>query len=128
VAAGGPVVTVEGVKRLARTLREFGVGLDDLKDANAAASAMVAREGASRAPRRSGALAASVRGSRQAARAVVAVGGARVPYAGPIHWGWPARGIPRRPFVLEAAEATQASWLAEYEAEIERIASSIEGA
>jgi phage gpG-like protein len=127
-ARGGPVVTVQGVRRLARTLRDFGVGLDDLKDANASASALVARESAARAPHKSGALAKSVRGSRQAARAVVAAGGARVPYAGPIHWGWPARGIPARPFMLDAAQATQDTWLADYEAEIEKLARTVEGA
>jgi hypothetical protein len=125
----GPAVTVEGIRQLARTLREFGVGLDDLKDANASASATVAREGAARAPRRSGDLADSVRGSRQANRAVVAVGSAKkVPYAGPIHWGWPKRGIIRNPFVLDAAGATQDDWLGDYEREIQRLAERVEGA
>jgi hypothetical protein len=123
----GPVVRVEGVRQLARTLRRFGDGIEDLKDANADVSAMVAREAAARAPRDSGKLAGSVRGSRQAARAVVAVGGAKVPYAGPIHWGWPKRGIPRRPFVLEAATATQERWLAAYENEIQRLGDKVEG-
>jgi hypothetical protein len=123
----GPVVTVDGARRLVRTLREFGEGLDDLKDANAAVSALVAKAASDRAPRRSGALAASVRGSRQAAKAVVRVGSAKVPYAGPIHWGWPKRGIPRRPFVLDAAAATQAEWLGEYTDNIQRLADKVEG-
>jgi phage gpG-like protein len=127
-APGGPVVTVEGARQLSRSLRQFGEGLDDLKDANEAVSALVAREASARAPHRSGALAGSVRGSRQANRALVRVGSAKVPYAGPIHWGWPKRGIPARPFVIEAATATQSDWLADYVANIQRLADKVEGA
>ena len=122
-----PTVVVHGARELARTLKEFGDGLDDLKDANQAVSAMVAREAASRAPRRTGRLAGSVRGSRQQAKAVVMVGSAKVPYAGPIHWGWPKRGIPRRPFVVDAAAATQSAWLGEYEQNIQRLADKVRG-
>lgn len=124
----GPVVRVDGARRLARTLREFGEGLDDLKDANAAVSALIADRSKAAAPRRSGALADSIRGSRQAARAVVAVGGAKVPYAGPIHWGWPVRGIAANRFVWDTAQATQDEWLGTYERDIQRLADQVEGA
>lgn len=122
-----PVVRVQGLARFKRTLRDFEDGVEDLKDANAAAAALVAAEAQARAPRRSGALAGSVRGNRAAGKAVVAAGKAKVPYAGPIHWGWPARGIPARPFITQAATATQQRWLSEYEANVQALADKVEG-
>lgn len=113
-------VTVEGFPALRRQLRAFVGDVEDLKAANAAVAAYVATAAAARAPKRSGRLAGSVRGNRAVGRAQVKGGGARVPYAGPIHWGWPARGITARPFVSEAAQATEPTWLPLYEAAIRR--------
>ncbi len=118
-------VRVEGRAELARALRQMTGDLSDLKDANAAVADLVAQAASSRAPRRSGALAASVRGNRAAGRATVTVGGARIPYAGPIHYGWPARGIEPRPFVDDAASATEAAWTALYEQAVDRIVDAV---
>lgn len=52
------------------------------------------------APRRSGRLAKSVRALATAKRAQLAVGtNVRVPYAGPINFGWPARNIKPQEFI-----------------------------
>jgi hypothetical protein len=122
-----PNVQIDGLPRLRRALREAGAGLDDLKDANAAAGALVAGAAAARAPRRSGRLAASIRSNRAAGRASVLAGGAAVPYAGPIHWGWEARGIEAQPFATEAAAATEPTWLAIYEHDIQRVLDTVNG-
>jgi hypothetical protein len=45
-----------------------------------------------------------------------------VPYAGPIHWGWPSRGIAAQPFVSDAAVRTETVWLPIYAAELQRLA------
>lgn len=104
--------------RVRRQLRALGDDLGDLKAANAAASALVAQAAAARAPRRSGRLAGSLRGNRAVGRAQVRAGGAAVPYAGPIHWGWEARGITAQPFVTEAAQDTESVWLLAYEKDL----------
>jgi hypothetical protein len=122
-----PIVKVDGLPRLRRALREAGESMADLKQANAATAALVASTAAARAPRRSGRLAASVRGNRAAGKASVLAGGAAVPYAGPIHWGWPARGIAAQPFASEAATSTESSWLPLYAAELQRIADKAGG-
>ncbi len=59
------------------------------------------------APRRSGRLAGSIRalGSQTSGR--VAVGKKSVPYAGVIHYGWPARNIAAQPFLEEALARRQ---------------------
>lgn len=122
------VVSVVGLARLRRDLRRAGEGLDELKAANAAAAAIVAAAAEARAPRGpTGRLAASVRGNKSASRASVSAGRASVPYAGPIHYGWPARGIEANPFVTDAAQATESLWLPAYEQDVERVAGSLDG-
>lgn len=121
------VVKIDGLPRLRSALRRAGVEVADLKAANAAAAAYVASAAAPRAPRRTGRLAASVRGNRAVGKATVSAGGAATPYAGPIHWGWPARGIEPQPFIAEAAQATESTWVALYQADIERLVDSIGG-
>lgn len=118
-------VEVHGLRQLRRELRKLGDDLGDLKDANAAVSRIVAAEAARRAPKRSGRLAAGVRGSRAVSRAVVRAGGAAVPYAGPIHWGWPAHNIDAQPFAADAATATEHVWLPVYETAVHRAADKV---
>lgn len=123
--AAAPIVRVEGARQLRRALSRAGDDLADLRDANAQAAAVASRAGAARAPRRSGTLAASVRPGATKTQAVIRAGGARVPYAGPIHWGWPARHIAPQPFLSEGAQATEPTWLGIYMAAIERIVARV---
>ena len=120
-------VRIDGLTGLRRKLREAGDDLADLKDANASVAQLVAAAAASRAPRSSGALAGSVRGNRAAGKATVNAGGARVPYAGPIHYGWPAHGIEPHPFVIDAAQGTEAQWLPIYQEAIDQAVDRVGG-
>ena len=54
------------------------------------------------APHRSGRLAGSIRALGSQTAGQVAVGKKAVPYAGVIHYGWPARNIAAQPFLEEA--------------------------
>lgn len=119
-------VRADGLRQLQRDLRELGDDLSDLKDANARVAELVSAEASRRAPKGpTGRLAASVRGNRAAGRATVQAGRASVPYAGPIHYGWPAHGIAAQPFVTDAAQALESEWTAEYldavEAELDKL-------
>ena len=125
-AAGS--VRVEGARELRRTLKRAGVSVEDLKDANAAAGAIVVAAARPTAPRRSGRLAGTIRASRAAASATVRAGGASVPYAGVIHWGWPAHHITAQPWLSEAATSTESAWLAAYEAGVGKLLDTIRGA
>lgn len=122
-----PLVTVDGLPQLRRQLRQLVGDASDLKEANAAAASIVANAAASRAPRRTGRLAASVRGNRAVSRATVSAGGAAVPYAGPIHWGWPAHHIAPQPFVVDAAQVTEPVWLAAYERDLAKAVDRVGG-
>jgi hypothetical protein len=126
--SAAPTVVVEGARELRATMKRAGADLDDLKDAHAEVAAYVASASSSAAPRASGRLAASVRGNRAQASAVVKAGGAAVPYAGPIHWGWPGHNIAAQPFMADTAARTEPHWTATYLAAIERIVGKIRGA
>jgi hypothetical protein len=122
-----PTVRVQGLDTLVRTLRKAGQNISELKDAHRAVGEIVAGAAADRAPRRSGALAGSVRATKRAAGARVLGGRASVPYAGPIHWGWPARGIGAQPFMSEAAQATEPQWTARYREDVQNALDKVRG-
>lgn len=123
-----PLVEVEGARQLRATLRRAGVDLQQLKDAHAEASRLVANAATARAPRRSGALAGTIRAAGTTTKGIVRAGYARLPYAGPIHWGWPAHHISAQPFLVDAAHDTETTWLAAYERATAAIINTIEGA
>lgn len=123
-----PNVRVEGLARLSRTLKQCAGDVQDLKDAHAKAGAIVADAAKAGAPRRSGALAGSVRAAKQARRARVMAGGARVPYAAVIHWGWPAHSIEANPFISEAAQQTQSRWYDAYVDDVKAALAKVKGA
>lgn len=98
-------VEVEGLKQVLRNLKRLGVDVADLKEASNRAGQVVADAARSLAPTKTGRLSNSVRAAKQQNAAVVRAGGARLPYAGVIHFGWPARGIAPKPFLFEAADS-----------------------
>jgi hypothetical protein len=126
--ANQPGVRVEGAAKLARTLRRAGHSLEDLKEANQDVAQFVVERADSRAPRRTGALAATARPARAAGRARVLAGRAGVPYAGPIHWGWEARGIQAQPWIHDTALDNQTQIESMYLDAIEHVLDAIEGA
>lgn len=91
----GMRVEVEGVSGLARALRKAGdeESRQFLLDANREAAKTVENAAAPLIPRRTGKLSASLRSTGTAKGGVVMLGKARVPYAGPLHFGWFKRGI-----------------------------------
>lgn len=120
-------VKVDGLRRLRSDLRKLGEDTQDLKAANAAVASLVAGAAAVRAPHKSGTLAGSGRGNRAVGKATVTFGGARVPYAGPVHWGWPSRHIAPQTFIPDAAQATEAVWLPMYLHDLEQALSPLQG-
>lgn len=97
---------VEGLKELQRDIRRLGDAelRRGLRSANRTAATLV--KDAADPPVRSGRLARTVGVVAGVRDAVVKAGTATtVPYAGPVHYGWPARGIPPNPFILRALGA-----------------------
>jgi len=96
-------IQVAGLKELRRDLGVMDKALPrEVSKANKAAAEIIAAEARSRAPRRSGRLATSIKAGTSGPRALVR---SRLPYANTIHWGRLTRGpVTGRPFISEAIE------------------------
>jgi len=107
LAAKGAVQVV-GVRELRQALRNLPPDFKvELKTLHAQAAKPVEREAARRAPSVTGRLRASIRSSGTQRSGVVRAGKKAVPYAGPIHFGWPARNIRPQPFLTDALRTEQ---------------------
>ena len=114
-------VQVQGLNETLRALKKLGDDMEDLKDANADISSTVARAASALAPRLTGNLASSIKGNRAAKRVQIKAGGARVPYAGVIEYGWQSRGIRPQPYLRKAAYENQSYVIDKYEENIKQV-------
>jgi hypothetical protein len=121
------VVQVEGAKQLRATMKRAGDDLADLTAVHGDIARLVASRGQANAPKRTGALAGSVRGSGTKTVATVRAGGARIPYAMVIHYGWPAHNISANPFLTSAAHDTEPIWTNKYVDAVNRILARVKG-
>lgn len=109
---------VDGLNQLVRDLQAVGVEVEDLKEAFSGIAREGAEVAAGFAPRLSGRLAGNIRGNRAKSKAVVTAGGASVPYAAPINYGWAAHNISASGFLQKTDEVMQPRALRELESAI----------
>ena len=103
--AGAGMVQVSGIRETRRKLRKLEEKelLREMRGDFKGIADMVAMYAANEAPVKSGALKRSTRGQANQTGAAVKSGTpTRVPYAGPIHWGWPLRGISKNQYIMRA--------------------------
>jgi hypothetical protein len=100
LAQGDVRLKVEGLSRTIRALSKAGADAQDMKDLMHSIGNLVVR--AAKVPVLTGRLSGTVRAGRGKTKAVVRAGGARTPYAGVVHYGWPARNIEPNEFLVEA--------------------------
>ena len=86
-------VHVEGLRDKVRALEAAGVEVEELKEVMGGIAAEAAEILAGFIPTDTGRLRGTVRPNKAKGSAVVTVGRASVPYAGPIIYGWPKRNI-----------------------------------
>lgn len=98
--SGDVRVRVEGLGRTLRALSQAGADAEDMKTVMHDIGTMIVR--GANSPVLTGRLGGSMRAGRAKSRAVVRAGGARIPYAGPIHFGWPAHNIRPNPFLTDS--------------------------
>ena len=105
MAIQAPTVEITGINTLRRALVKLDdQAKQDFVRAGKEAAELVAREARVTVPVRSGRLRDTIRGVGLQTGGVVRAGTARVPYAGPIHFGWGRRRIHPKPFLYEAAD------------------------
>lgn len=97
---------IEGLREALRDIRRLGDDArDDMKDTHRKAGEIVASVARGIAPVRTGRLASTIISAPTQRQGRVRVGrGQSIPYAGPIHFGWPARRITPQPFIYDALD------------------------
>lgn len=110
VVQGDVRLRVEGLGRTIRALSKSGADAQDMKDLMHSIGTLVVR--AANPPVLTGRLSTTLRAGRGKTKAVVRAGGARAPYAGVIHYGWPARNIAPNQFLTEALNRQRRNVLA----------------
>lgn len=121
---------VDGARELRASLKRAGHDVQDLKDAHLEVAELVARVAkplTPLGPEDGGHIRDDIRAAGTASAAIIRVGRARRPYAGPIHWGHKARGIDPQPWVYEAAKATSGRWTGLYTDAVQKIVDRVEG-
>ena len=130
-------VYVDGARELRRTLKKAGIDVrTDLKDAHRSAANTVLVRAMQVVPvapatmrsAKPGLLRDSLRPGATQTAAIVRAGKKRVPYAGPIHWGWRKRNIKPTLFLTKSAKETEPAWVNEYLKKFEDILDNIKGA
>lgn len=117
-------VEVEGGARLSATLARASAAVGHLERPNAAAGGVVVNAARGNAPHRTGRLASSLTARPSGTGTTV---GSTLPYAAPIHWGWPAHGIEPNPFAANAAQTTETRWVAEYARHVDSALAGVKG-
>lgn len=105
-------VKVEGLNKVRRDLKNLADDVDyraiEFLPVNKTIADTVARDAGNYVPFLTGTLAGTIRAAATKTSARVKAGGGRgsgrVEYAGPIHFGWPARFIKPQPFFYDAID------------------------
>lgn len=113
----GGKLEIGGLKELQRDLNQLAKdSRDDMKETHQKAGEIVATAAKPLAPARTGALSATIVSAPTKRQGRVRIGrGQSVPYAGPIHFGWPARRIKAQPFIYDALDGRRDEVLRAYE-------------
>jgi hypothetical protein len=127
--AKGSGVSVEGLGVTIKAMKELGASREVLTEPGYQASLILIAAARPLIPVKTGTLASTARPKRTQYGASVMAGGAKAPYANPIHWGWAVvstshrgslkpgtyRGIKPQPFFTDALGYTQDEILENYE-------------
>lgn len=97
-------VEVTGARELRLALKRMGADLKEMQRTNKAAAQPVADRARQIVPHLTGTLSASIRPTATQKEGAVLAGSRAVPYAGPIHFGWPSRNISPQPFLYNALD------------------------
>jgi hypothetical protein len=113
---------VTNLREINRLIKAVGVPKAEVKKAGIESAQVVVNEARSLVPVRSGKLRDSIRvGATASSKITIRAGGARVPYANPIHWGWYKRNIAPQPFFSKALGYTRDEIYNRYFEQLEKL-------
>jgi HK97 gp10 family phage protein len=127
VTGGKGKIVIEGADTLQRTLSAAGRDLADWASVNQAAAARLAQDAASRAPRRTGRLAGSIRATSDKRGGQVAAGGGGVAYAKVQEYGWAGHNIRAQPYMRPALTDGRGEIVQLYADRVDHIVASVKG-
>ncbi|CQD13979.1 putative phage protein [Corynebacterium striatum] len=131
----GSGIRVDGARELRRALKKAGIDLkDEIKAAHRGVADKVITRARTTVPiapasmttAKPGLLRDSLRSAGTQTAAIARAGKKRVPYAGPIQWGWHRRNIRPSLFLTRAAADTEPEWVKDYEERFDKIREEIE--
>lgn len=114
-------VQVTGAKEFRAALKRMNGDLRDMQRTNKAATQPVAETARDLVPRITGTLQGTIRATATQTKGMVLAGSRAVPYAGPIHFGWPRRNISPQPFIYDAADKRRDDVVAIYNGRVEEL-------
>lgn len=117
-------VRVHGLNKAIRALEKAGADSEDMRELMHEIGEVTARRARQLVPvGKTGRLRASIRAGRSKTKAVVRAGYERksMPYAGVVHYGWPARDILPDLFMVQALDQTRDECIARLEGGIGEI-------
>jgi hypothetical protein len=114
-------VEVRNLDRVVRDLEAAGVQVTDLRRAFRTITKEARTLAVGFAPRRSGALQRSIRGTSAKNYSTISAGGKIAPYAAVINYGWAKRHIKGSGFMQKADAAIRPRVVREIEAELRRL-------
>ena len=98
---------IEGLSKVRRDLKKLAKDVDygdQFLAVNKTLADAVAMDSKTYVPVMTGALSGTIRAAASKTSGRVKAGFKAVPYAGPIHFGWPARFIKPQPFIYDAID------------------------
>lgn len=120
-------VRIRGARELRRKINQMEDAVDtqaakaEMKAAHLQGAQIVRDVAVGLVPVQSGRLRETIRAAGTVKSGRVRAGYKRVPYAGVIHFGWPARGIQPRPFLYDALDRRRSEVMAAYERSVAEI-------
>lgn len=109
-----PSIKIEGLSKLSKNLKQLDAQLPkELKSVSKDAAELVAEEGRTLAPVRTGRLRGAIRAGATAKGGDVRITG--LIYAKPIHFGWKRHHIQPNPFLYKALDKRRAEVIAKFE-------------
>lgn len=117
-----PGLEIDGLNKLLRALEKLDEeAKNSFKNAGFEVGRLVAQQAAEEVPVKSGRLRASIRAVNTGRGAKIRAGSKKIPYAGPIHFGWPKHNIVSNQFLYRAVDKKADKALDIYLAELYQI-------
>ncbi len=113
---------IQGLREVQKALNKFkDASRKQMQPTHLKAAQIVAVESVKFVPVKSGALLSSLKAVGLQTGGRVRAGSASVPYAAPIHFGWPARSIKPQPFIYDALDKRRDEVVKLYDARISEL-------